>query len=716
MKYFHVRAAVAALLASVLVAGCGDSRTIDAPAPSLSALPVMRASAPGAPVTPNQAQLLAWAQASYPQYFGTAVTDGVYGPYAYRQYSSGNYIGVTAAGAVAVYGPVSGFSILQVGTLADFTCRVLACLTGTVAVGSPLSGAAVTIVDATGATAATATADAQGNYAAAFDPAHFSAPYVITATGDVGDASTTLVSVEPSPGTANVNVTPVTNAIAATLSSSGNPLDLSTHITAERANITVAAVANAEQAFRQMLAANMSAVGLDATTYNLVSGAFDAKADALLDNVQVDVMPDGEVRMVSSGGIAGDDFGNSATMPPPALALVLPKGTLPSAADASSLPVATVTVAASAFDGIAAAWTSCYALAASTRPTADLCHQSVTANYKNDGNDFNGDFGAALADTGNDGMQFEAPEIVRQLAADKVQLRLSAERTDGRIVSFVTVAVNGSTGWLLTGNQRDYYTYVNGFAAQRVSVNTPASTRFETGLNLFVRSDAGVSSAVVTGPGLPDAGTTLVKKSGCDYLTIVDPSLGTAPACASLYRLRALHADGTSFAPPPAIAYLFGSRTDAQIAGIQPLAMYKFVLTTNSGTITYWNRLRDRPLTIAEMSDIRNVQFDAASRQLVTSGTLYAGGPPPTLSWTVPYGAAAPYVAMFLHRAGDELLRIPLTATSVTLPCTTNTECSDANGDYVTTISSGLATTDQFQFQVIARTPFDLQVFSELAR
>lgn len=710
-----------------LLVACGDSNVLSQDAASVavagSTRSVLRATG-----APSAAQLMDWAEVNYPQYFPASgkVGEGVYPPYIYRQYDTGNYVGVSTAGEVAVYGNLSGWTIMPVGTVADFACRVLpaSCgvtLSGVVAAGTPIGNASVTVTDAGGATAAVATTDAQGRYSVSFDPVRFTPPYVVSATGAVGEASETLVAVHPAAASGDLNLTPLSSAIAAYMSSTGDPRDLPANIATDRLNITAAGVAAVEQSFRQLLAANMRSVGLDESSFHLLNGRFDARFDRLLDAVHVEVAPRGEIRMYSTAGTAVDDLGSSAARPAAAQVLTLARGVRPLAADAAALPALApgqASVAAADLESIRQAGAACFALPAATRSSSTACTGLARVNYRNNGQNLLQEIGSWFDDVGNDGLQFQPPEILRVLDAtvgqEKAQVRISATRADGETRELVTVAARNASGWSLVGNQRDFETYVNANVIERVSVNTPAARRFETGLVLFVRQDPAITSAVVTGPGLPDAGITLVPKPGCDFLAIVDPATGAPALCNSTYRLRALLANGSPLVPSPLLAYFYGARSDAEIAAIRPLELYKFVLQAEGGTVTHWNRLRARPLTMDEMGNVAYAQFTEATRTLMRMGSLYAGGAPPTLAWTVPAKAPRPGIAMFFHRAGSDFIRVPLTATSAAVPCSDNSEC--AGSGYVGTISSGLAPADSFHFQLVARNRFDLQVFSQLAR
>ncbi len=599
---------------------------------------------------------------------------------------------------------------------------------GVAATGAPLAGASVVVTDASGATVGTTTTASDGSYALSFDPTAYTAPFVITASGSIGEAQESLVSVQSTTASATVNVTPITHAIAALMSTTGNPLDLVANSATDKANITTANVTSIEAGFRAALAANMTAAGLDPTNSNLISGTFNAQLDTLLDNIRVEVMPSGEIAMASNAGSATDDLGNTATEPTAAKTVVLPKGTVPSAALAADLPApATTPVGIEVLETARLALTACFAQPAASRYGGGTYHPDcanlAVVDYKHDGRDLTAEFGWLITDSGNDNMVFQKPEILRQLSMtqdrERLVVRLSAKRSDGQIRAVTTVAENNrsaASGWQLVGNQRDYETFVNGVAVNRLSANTPANNRYETGLNLYVGAHASIASVLVTGPGLPPAGITLKPRSGCDFLTIAKPD-GTTPYCASLYRFRAQLASGAAFdASALPISYMYAtSLTDSDIQAIKPLDLYKFVITkTDTTTVTYWNRLRSRPLTVAEMTQVRYIDFDASTKAMMTAGTLYSGGAAPTLTWTVPDYAPRPFLAYFFHLAGSDRVRVPLANTSATVYCSGNSECDGQN--YVTTLTSSLTPTSQYGFQTVSRNRYDTQIFSQLWR
>ncbi|MEI8325150.1 MAG: carboxypeptidase-like regulatory domain-containing protein, partial [Betaproteobacteria bacterium] len=202
-------------------------------------------------------------------------------------------------------------------------------LSGIAASGGPITNAAVTLNCSDGSTK-TATTDANGAYAISLGTC--GAPYVLSVTGVIGDAEETLVSVHPnamasSDSSFTVNATPLTHALAATVASSGDPLDLIDNYSAQKANITAVAVHQRKTALTNALANILTTAGIDPAKFDLVNTRFNADRsglDKVLDNVKVQVMPTG-VSMTNVGAVQVDDMGDA---PPAAPAADLSGGTI----------------------------------------------------------------------------------------------------------------------------------------------------------------------------------------------------------------------------------------------------------------------------------------------------------------------------------------------------------------------------------------------------
>lgn len=129
----RARLAAAGLLMLAL-AGCGGSgdestaaRTAQPAADAgvrRQALATTTATTTSRPV--GTTALLDWAERNFPQYFPGHQDDQSVSPYTYRYYpQTGNYVGV-ANGRAAIYGPISGGALADVGAVSDFRCQVYA--------------------------------------------------------------------------------------------------------------------------------------------------------------------------------------------------------------------------------------------------------------------------------------------------------------------------------------------------------------------------------------------------------------------------------------------------------------------------------------------------------------------------------------------------------------------------------------------------------------
>jgi hypothetical protein len=625
-------------------------------------------------------------------------------------------------------------------------------LGGVAATGAPFDGATVIVTDSTGATVGSTTTNPDGSYEIKFDPSQFTAPFVATVTGNIGESTESLVSVIPSgsltaENVITANITPITNAIASRISSTGNPLSLVDDIANQKTNITSANVLNVETSFRDLLVNHLTSVGLP-SSFNLISSTFTSSFDKLLDNIQFDTSPTGQITATSAAGQAVDDLSASTSSPAAGSTLILPSGSLPSAADKAllpTLPSGSVVVGIDVLEAIRTNLNSCYALPVSARTSSTECNSTISSIYKNDGRSKAVEFGSSsplnLSDTGNTGMTFMKPQILRQLSTtlgrERLVVRITGTRradltdgTAGTTRELVSVAENSPSGWKLVGNQRDFNTFINAAASKRIIANNTANNRYETGLNIYLQGNSGMSKAVVTGPGLPVSGITLFNRSECDFLSISPDGINAPTNCAGYYRLNAVRVNGTAFTITGSTAYLFASDstrkgrffTDQEIrTEIPPNSLYKFVITkTDNTTVTYWNRLRSQPLQTADLARVNYVDFKPETVALMKTGTIYSGGVGPTVAWTTPSNTARPFKVTFFHPQGTDERNVPFSVASAQIKCSGNNACSGSTGEYNSTVDDALgnSATDgqQFMFQLISRNRFDLQLFTQLSR
>jgi hypothetical protein len=623
-------------------------------------------------------------------------------------------------------------------------------LSGVAATGAPFDGATVIITDATGATVGTATTNADGSYEIKFDPSQFTAPFVATVTGNIGGGTESLVSVIPSgslnTGATTANITPITHAIASRISSTGNPLALVDDIANQKTNITNTNVLNAEASFRNLLADHLTSVGLP-SSFNLINSTFTASFDKLLDNIKLDTSPTGQITMTSAAGQAVDDLSAATTAPSAGSTLIIPSGSLPSAANKAlipTLPGGSSVIGIDVLETVRINLNRCYALLVSARTSSTECNSMISPTYKNDGRNKAAEFGSSsplnLSDTGNTGMTFMPPEILRQLSttvgSERLLVRITGMRradltdgTAGTTRELVSVAENSPNGWILVGNQRDFYTFVNAAASKRIIANNTANNRYETGINLHIQDNSAIANVNVTGPGLPPSGIDLKRRNGCDFLSIA-PVGGAPNNCAGYYRINSVKVNGGAFVPTTS-THLFASDatrkgrfyTDDEILTEIPAnSLYKFVITkTDNTTVTYWNRLRSRPLQTAELAQVKYVDFKPETVALMKTGTIYSGGVAPTIAWTTPFNTARPFLVTFFHPQGTDQRNVPFFVASTQVQCSGNNACvAGSSGNYNGTVDDTLGdpSTDgqQYLFQLISRNRFDLQIFTQLSR
>ncbi|MFZ3220950.1 MAG: hypothetical protein WA174_13005, partial [Rhodoferax sp.] len=530
-------------------------------------------------------------------------------------------------------------------------------LNGVAATGAPMANVSIKLTDALGASK-TATTDAAGNYT--MDVSGMTAPFVVVASGMAGDGTETLVSVVASQPTAGqtvvANVTPLTNALAATLDSTGDPLHLAANVATEATNITPGALATATTNLQTALAPLLTQVGASTTT-NFISGVLTANGtglDKLLDSVQIAVAPGG----TANGGITVAIKDGNGTVTTSALSLA----TTPAA-----LPTLTVVADYSVVNTAQAGLTACFAVTpGSNRPTASECTSLVTADYLNDGKTAAQEFGQFTA-AAFDSATAERPEIIRFIDATHAVVKLVLDLTNGQHYALTTVAENSAlTGntWKLRGNQRNYFTFVNGVAERRNELNAAATlpSGYTAGLNLYFDATAGNAATLfgnansyvkVTGPGIPVAGVILKPSLGtCAYLTITSETGNTAAAqkntCSSYFRLTGVAQNAANAAtfdtaftagqPNHNQNYRVGKVSDATLLGIHPFDAYTFTIHDGAAgtdsSITEW--LRARPLTTAELPYVRWNALSAGTLASLdpNNAAAFTGGASMPVSWT----------------------------------------------------------------------------------
>lgn len=568
-------------------------------------------------------------------------------------------------------------------------------VSGVAAAGAAMQAATVKLVDATG-TSVDCPADATTG-AFHCTVTGLTAPFALSAYGNVADSQATLIALSATAGTQTINITPITNAIAATIIGD-NPTKLMADTGLLHGKVTAQAVASTVQAYSSALADLLAATGNAGV--DLISGPLTAGApglDRLLDQVKINVLPDGGVQISSVAGASGDT----------PVQLQLAPGVAPQASDKASLPAAaTINGAvvsnlpsASDLAGLQSALNQCFAGstgAARTGGNVSACgrifvddvasgalNAGVPAAYLNNGMSVDQEFGAPaggtpgiVADDAMNNASFSLPEVIRVVAGDTMWVKLSWTRSDGirdGMQQHVQLAVrasslaSGDTGWRVVGNQRAVLSKVNA-NAQKWDWLNPANP--STGTNAFVDSlnlqvgavDAAgtaVDFAIVNGPGLRN-GVFLQPSSGtCDTLNIrAQVASGQTPAqlaalaksaqCRNNFRLAGVAQDPANQsqfswpgdAPRNNTAWAKPQLSAAEMADIKPFSAYTIDVYQNGNTAAparhYTVRLRTPSPSPDALRQYAWHDLAQSTRDKLTPGTAgtFAGGTTFPLSWT----------------------------------------------------------------------------------
>ncbi|HZZ10256.1 MAG TPA: hypothetical protein VFE79_06155 [Paraburkholderia sp.] len=455
---------------------------------------------------------------------------------------------------------------------------------GTVASGTALVGATVTLIDATGAQATTTT-NVQGAYTLSVKD--MTAPFLLVAA-DPSGLSAPLISVlaKLPAGTAPAvaNVTTLTTAIAAMLTASGNPGDLAA--TGALSKVTLPSVQLATITLDTMLANLLTQNGVPLAGFDPIGTAFAPNhtgADGVIDSVSVVKAANGGLLLVSNAATGTTVTLNNKT--------------------AQGVTLAAPPVAANYLEPLATLLTNCAASGTLNRS----CSPAIDASYLENGS---ADLavGHNLSDAAFTGAVFGSPKTLafftrngRQQAL--VQLPVTyASGTSAVLYSVaqqmaapVTLPNGTQLGWDLIGNQSSFAVSITSQIQRRTFLDTRLNdvNRYESGLTITIPtvSNPSVYSASVTGPGL-NAPVWLTQRNarGSSTLGLSDQTLSAPPVSpattnsnTSLYRWSWQSLSSTaSFTPPAASGYYAAQSLDA--SSVPLYATYTVTFYDSHGT------------------------------------------------------------------------------------------------------------------------------------
>ena len=556
-------------------------------------------------------------------------------------------------------------------------------VSGVAATGAAMQGATVTLMDATGKSINCPANATTGAFQCAVTG--LTAPFVLSASGNVADSQATLIALSASAGTQTINITPITNAIAATIVGD-NPRKLLGNTGLLQSKVTAQTVSSTVAAYSAALADLLASTGN--TGVDLIAGPLTAGApglDRLLDQVTVNVLPDGSVQISSVAG-ASSDTPAQLQLSPGVAPQASDKASLPSVATINSNPISNLPTATD-LAALQTALNQCFAGstgAGRTGGSVPVCGQifvddvtsgarisGVPSAYLNNGMTADQEFGPAtgggtpglFADDAMNNASFSLPEIIRVASnsGDTLWVKLAWTRADGLrdgMQQHVQVAVqaasraSGDNGWRIVGNQRAVLSKVNANAQKWDWLNTAnpmtGTNAFVDSMNLQVgivdASGTAVDFAIVTGPGLRN-GVFLQPSSGtCDTLNIRAQvgagqtaaqlaALAKQSACRNNFRLAGVAQDPANQgiftwpgdAPRNNTAWAKPQLTASELATITPFSAYTIAIyqggVTSQPSKTYTVRLRSPSPSPTALRQYTWQDISQATRDILTPGT-----------------------------------------------------------------------------------------------
>lgn len=561
-------------------------------------------------------------------------------------------------------------------------------ISGVAATGAPMAGAVITVYDRDGKAVATATADAAGSYRLQI-PLTTPAPLVVEASRD----DTTLVSTFAETKTTHLNVTPLTNLMAAMLAPDGDPRSL-------RANAGSVTTASLQEALQDILTVIKPLLETVGDTVNPLTGTFNANGsghDRVLDVLNITIRPTGsfsniEVAVRSSSPDLVTSFTSNDRTPHPLPPV--PAESLPPVGVADlvhdmvarltacyALPleqrVAGATGSSSEVTGGPAdvVATACRSLFVGDDPASFLNNGSRVGRDANNQGAFN-----SLFRRGATGVVFDNGhlEFLRGNAEHDLVFSYRARDTAGNVSNDTLVARNAGGVLKLVGNQYVYNARVRAWLADREFLNQPAADYLSTGYNVWIANQVEAGSPIfdkvlVTAPN--GEVITYRPQAGRSELSAVkgDGTLSNSSVVTLAAKFKQASAGspadydtGTDFASP---AY-----TDEQIKAIPEQGVWRmefFHVDSSRPNVVQSYRTISRAATLAEAALVPLPQLtaDAAAELRAASATygVMVFGPPSASSpnvadlstagggnfWTVPEGATSPTTISVYGRAPD---------------------------------------------------------------
>lgn len=562
-------------------------------------------------------------------------------------------------------------------------------VSGTAAVGAPLSGATVQVFDATATMVVSdGVVQADGSYSVTI-PAGKTGPFVFV----VNDTDQQYMSVLNDTSETTVNITPLSNLLAASFSATGNPANLAAEIANKTAVINATTYAEKVTALRTAIAPVLVAAGVNTAAFDPVRTTFSANGagiDKVLDVLDVSITPanstSANVELTVKTSLNEDDADpNNSLKFNTASANT---GALPSISAADLPPDGTSVLIQDLLNRL----TACYAVPLSNRIaangtvatdiTAPACQEvfvNATPNqYLSSGSKVakNAHFGGIF--TATVPVTFDRPKFFGAVRANQTngpqagdmligyrwkddfgnfQYERSMVRKTNTTPAKLEIVGNGylyesavtpyaQLRQFIRDSDRDYYSVgYSPFVARRTYPVTGGGTKF-------------ISNVKVTTP----TGREILLCNDTNYSFLVMAAPAATPSCTSktgtsFIRLRSEYAnkETTSSNHPrfkdTSVAFVSTDWTDAEIEAVKTYAAWKYEFTfSDSSVATQWHRPPRRVHSVREFKKVAlptvtptmlaSMRTDVAATLAATGSSLIpipADGVP--VSWVKAYSS-----------------------------------------------------------------------------
>ena len=625
-------------------------------------------------------------------------------------------------------------------------------LSGVAATGAPFADATINVYDRTGALIGSTTAGADGSYTLSISRGA-PAPLVVEASLD----NLTLVSTFAENRTTQLNITPLTNLIAARLAPDGNPLSL-------RANASVVTVAALAEKVQEVLAILKPLLDVIGDSSDPLTGTFTANGtghDKVLDSVSIDIRVTATVSNIditvraASAETIHTSFTSDAASPAP-----LPTGLI----TADSLPPDNV---AQMIADLTARMTACYALplgqrisgvaGGATAATGDasavaapecrtLFLDDDPATFFSNGNRVgrdasnNGAF-SSLFRAGATGVKFELGklEFLRNNAEKDVVFSYRTTDASGN-VAFDTLPARKVGGALkLVGNGYQYAASVRAYAQDREFINQEQANYLSTGydININNRVDGSgnpvFAKVVVTTPRSNTL--TFVPNGGRSALSILQAngSVSSTNVLRLAGKFKSASTTGLPSAMSENLVWASPAFSEEDLRAIPEQGVWRlefFHADTSLPNVVQTYRTTSRAPTLAEMQatpmpDLTAVAKAELRADSAATGFLVFDGAPsasdPNIAqldtdgggdfWMVPAGATAPTSVTLFGRSPapgrvpyDDAVNVPSTARKTVITCSA-VSLTDPHCDRSTSVVQYANGTDVTSLQLFAFNP-----------